>query len=164
MGSRAVTSQTTRQNNAISVSVGSVSATFTPADAKGNPAALDAGGNIRLKVGDRIKIKMSGFQPGSQVEAWMFSIPVLLGRTTIGPDGMMNQDFVVPASVASGLHRIAVTAVSAEGKKTTIGLGVRVGEWKKENNMTVLFIVVPVAFAILGALLLPAVSRRRRRV
>jgi len=162
VGSRAITPKTTRQNNAISVSVGSLNATFAPIDAKGTPVALDAEGAIRLKVGDRIRIRMAGFQPGSQVEAWMFSTPVLLGRTTVGADGMLNRDFVVPASVESGLHRIALTAVSADGKKATIGLGVKIGDWKKENNTAVLFIVIPVALAMLGALLLPAVSRRRR--
>ncbi|MEY3744792.1 MAG: hypothetical protein RLZ48_470 [Actinomycetota bacterium] len=163
MGSRALAPKTTRQNNSISVSVGSLNATFAPLDAKGNPAVLDAEGNIRLKIGDRIKVKMSGFQPGSLVEAWMFSTPVLLGRITVDDRGMIDRDFVIPNSVESGLHRIALTAVSADGKKATIGLGVKIGDWKKENNTAVLFIVIPVALAMLGALLLPAVSRRRRR-
>jgi hypothetical protein len=154
---------TTRANNAISVSVGSVNATFAPADANGNATSLDNDGNVRLKVGDKIKIRMAGFLPNSNVETWMFSSPVLLGRTKVDAKGTINSDFVIPASMPNGRHRIAISARTADNKPTTIGLGVMVGEPEAKSKATVLLIVIPVTLAVLGGLLLPAVTRRRRR-
>jgi hypothetical protein len=163
VGDEGQSASTTRQNNAISVSSGSLNATFAPADASGNASSLDSDGNIRLKVGDKIKIRMAGFLAGSEVETWLFSTPTLLGRTKVDAKGTIDTDFVIPKSVPNGMHRIALKATTADKRAATIGLGVMVGEWKKGRSTTVLVIVVALAIAIMGGLMLPAVSRRRRR-
>lgn len=156
--------QTIRENNAISISSGSLNATFAPADPNGNASALDADGNIHLKVGDKIKIRMAGFLPGSGVETWMFSTPTLLGTAKVDAKGGIDKDFVIPASMPNGKHRIALSATTADNKPATIALGVVVGEVNQKSKTTVVLIVLALATAVLGGLALPAVSRRRRRI
>ena len=163
LGTNQEDAQTVRENNAISISSGSLNATFAPADADGNASALGSDGNIHLKVGDKIKIRMSGFLPDSTVETWMFSTPVLLGKTTVDAKGGIDQDFVIPSSMPNGRHRIALSATTADNKPATIALGVMVGEWNQKNNTAVVLIISALAAAIVGGLMLPAVSRRRRR-
>ena len=162
VGGVAATADLQRQDNAITVSVGDLKATFSSADGTGNPVPLDPDGNVRLNPGDNVKIKMAGFAPGTQVEAWLFSTPTLLGRAKVKWDGSIDSTFTIPASIPTGAHRIALKAKTADGKDATIGLGVMVGDWHGEKGMSTLLIVIPVCLAVAGALLLPAVSRRRR--
>jgi hypothetical protein len=152
-----------RRDNAITVTVGDIAATISSSDSSGNPVPLDPDGNVRLNPGDGIKIKMSGFDPGTSFEAWLFSTPTLLGRAEVGWDGTIDVDFIIPDSIPAGAHRIALKGTTADKKDATIGLGVMVGDWHSESNVSTWLIVVPVCAAIFGAMLLPAVTRRRRR-
>jgi hypothetical protein len=128
----------------------------------GGNSALDADGNVRLKSGDVVRIKLAGFDPGSTAEAWLFSTPQLMGRAKVGPDGIMVGNFAIPQNVSQGSHRIAIVAQTVDGKPATLAVGIKVGEWKKEQSITVWLIVLPIVLAMGGALLLPAVIRRRR--
>ena len=77
--------------------------------------------------------------------------------------GKLDRTFTIPVGTPEGAHRIALKARTADKKDASIGLGVIVGDWKAEDNMSTILIVSAVCLAVLGALLLPAVSRRRRR-
>lgn len=156
-------SRTERRDNAISVIAGDVQATFSPADPGGTPTPLDPEGNIRVSTGDLVRVRMSGFEPGTTVEAWLFSTPVLLGTAVVNEEGRLDTTFTIPAGTPEGAHRIALKARTTDKKDATIGIGVIVGDWRAEDNMSTLLIVGAVCLAALGALLLPAVSRRRRQ-
>jgi hypothetical protein len=153
-----------RADNQVTVTAGKLSATLGSLTKSGSIAALDSAGNVRLKPGDTVRIKLAGFKPGSTVEAWLFSTPQLLGTAKVGADGVVVGTFIVPKNVALGSHRIAVVAQTTDGKPATLAFGVMVGNWKKERSITIWLIVLPIVLAILGALTLPATRRRRKNL
>ncbi len=164
VGDKTETATVERANNQVTVTAGELSATLGSLNKSGDVSALDADGNVRLKSGDVVRIKLAGFQPGSTVEAWLFSTPQLMGTARVGADGIVVGNFTVPKNVPQGSHRIAVVAQTKDGKPATLTVGVMVGEWKKEKSITIWLIILPIIFAILGALVLPATRRRRRNV
>ncbi len=153
-----------RADNQVTVSAGKFSATLGSLNKSGSVAALDNDGNVRLKPGDTVRIKLAGFKPGSTVEAWLFSTPQLMGTAEVGADGVVVGNFTVPKDVPLGSHRIAVVAQTTDGKPATLAVGVMVGEWKKERSITIWLIVLPIVLAIMGALALPATRRRRKNL
>ena len=164
VGDKTETAKVERSNNQVTVTAGELSATLGSLNKSGDVSALDANGNVRLKSGDVVRIKLAGFQPGSNVEAWLFSTPQLMGTAKVGAEGVVVGNFTVPKNVPQGSHRIAVVAQTKEGKPATLTVGVMVGEWKKEKSITIWLIVLPIVLAIFGALVLPATRRRRRNV
>lgn len=151
-----------RADNQVTVTAGDISATVGSINKSGDVASLDADGNVRLQSGDTVRITLAGFDPGSVVEAWLFSTPQLMGTAKVGADGTVVGTFTVPKNVPTGSHRIAVVAQTNDGKPATLAIGVMVGNWKKERSITIWLIVLPIVLAILGALTLPATRRRRR--
>ena len=151
-----------RIQNQLVVSAGALKATLGGLNADGSSMALDDDGNVRLKSGDVVRIKLAGFKPGSVVEAWLFSTPALLGTAKVGVDGTVTGTFTIPKNASNGSHRIAVVAKTTDGKPATLTVGVMVGEWNSGSRIAVWLIVLPIALAVGGALVLPATRRRRR--
>ncbi len=79
----------------------------------------------------------------------------------MGPDGIVVTNFAIPKNVSQGSHRLAIVA-PVDGKPATLAVGIKVGESITETSFTVWLIVLPIILAVGGALLLPAVIRRRR--
>jgi len=153
----------TRVDNQLVVSAGPFKATLAAIDQSGSVSSLDSDGNVRLKAGDSIRIKLAGFEPGSTVEAWLFSTPQLMGTAKVAADGTVTGTFTIPKDVPKGSHRIALVTKTTDGKPTTLTVGVMVGEWKKGANVAIWLIVLPIVLSIAGALILPATRRRRTR-
>ena len=151
-----------RVDNQLVVTAGPLRATLGGIGDGGATAALDKDGNVRLSPGDDIRIVLAGFEPGSEVEAWLFSTPVLLGTATVGADGKVSGTFTVPENSPEGAHRIAIVARTTEGEPATLTVGVVVGEWKGSPRVALWLIVTPLVIAMVGALVLPATRRRRR--
>lgn len=151
-----------RSDNQLVVTAGALEAVIGGMNPDGTPMALDEAGNVRLRTGDTVRIKLAGFEPGSVMEAWLFSTPVLLGTSKVGSDGTVIGTFTIPANAPSGSHRVVIVASTTDGKPATLAVGINVGEWEKESSLTVWLIVLPIVLAVLGALLLPATRRRRR--
>ena len=164
VGDKAEAVTVERADNQVTVRAGALSATLGSIDENGDVGALDSDGNVRLKPGDTVRIKLAGFEPGSEVEAWLFSTPVLMGKATVARDGSVIGNFVIPENAPTGAHRIAIVAKTTDGKPATLTVGVKVGDWKKESSITVWLIVLPIVLAVIGALTLPATRRRRNRV
>jgi len=162
VGDKVVPATVERLNNQLVVSAGGLKATLGGIKSDGQPMALDKDGNVRLRPGDTVRIRLGGFEPGSKVQAWLFSTPVLMGTATVGDDGSVVSSFVVPKDVPDGAHRIAIVAKTTDGEPATLAVGVTVGEWKAERNVTFWLIVVPIVAAVVGALVIPATRRRRR--
>jgi hypothetical protein len=150
-----------RVNNQLVVSAGEMKATLGGIGPGGSAVPLDADGNVRLKPGDNVRIRLAGFWPGSTVEAWLFSSPVLMGTAEVDDDGTVVGNFAIPRNAPEGAHRIAIVARTKDGKPATLTVGVMVGEWEKGAGVTVWLIVLPIALAAAGALVLPATRRRR---
>ena len=153
-----------RQNNAMVVTAGSVSATLSGINDQGKTVPLDSDGSVRLSAGDSIKVAVGGFKPDSEVEVWLFSTPVRLGSAPVGSDGSMSKTFILPAGVKSGNHRVAVLAKLPNGKTATFTLGIVVGEISTTSTVTRVLIAIPIALAIGFGLILPTRLRRRRTV
>ena len=162
VGDKKETVTVKRADNQVTVTAGELSATLGSPNKDGGFSALDEDGNVRLKPGDTVRIKLAGFKPGSIVEAWLFSTPQLMGTAKVGADGIVVGTFTVPKNVDQGSHRIAVVAKTTDGKSATLTVGVKVGEWKKERSVALWIIVLPIVLAVFGALLLPATRRRRK--
>lgn len=162
VGSANQSATVTRIDNQLVVSAGPLKATLASINDQGTVGSLDTDGNVRLKSGDSIRITLAGFKPGSTVEAWLFSTPVLMGTAKVGSDGTVTGLFTIPKKVDKGAHRIAVVAKTNNGKPATLTVGVMVGEIQKGPNVTVWLIVAPILLAVVGALTLPATRRRRK--
>ncbi|MFM8794362.1 MAG: glycine-rich domain-containing protein, partial [Acidimicrobiales bacterium] len=153
-----------RSDNQLVVSAGPLRAVVGGVNADGTPMPLDQAGNVRLRTGDTVRIRLAGFKPDSIMEAWLFSTPMLLGTTKVGEDGTVTGTFTIPRDVPSGAHRVVIVARTTDGKPATLAVGIDVGEWEKESTLTIWLLVLPLLLAILGALLLPATRRRRNNV
>jgi hypothetical protein len=153
----------TRENNQIVVRAGEVTATLGGIDSTGKTTALDGDGNLRVAPGQKVRIKMNGFEPGSIVDAWLYSTPYHLGSTKVDAEGVANAEFVLGKDVPTGAHRISILARLRNGKPAQFTLGVAVGAYKKERNMAVWVIITPVVLAVGLAMFLPAVYRRRKK-
>ena len=162
VGDKKETVTVKRADNQVTVTAGELSATLGGLNKDGGVSALDADGNVRLMPGDTVRIKLAGFKPGSIVEAWLFSTPQLMGTAKVGANGIVVGTFTVPKNIDQGSHRIAVVAKTTDGKSATLTVGVKVGEWKKERSVALWIIVLPIALAVFGALLLPATRRRKK--
>jgi hypothetical protein len=152
-----------RENNQIVVRAGDVTATLGGIDSTGKTTALDGDGNLRVVPGQKVRIKMNGFQPGSIVDAWLYSTPYHLGSTTVDTNGVASAEFTLKSDVPTGAHRISILARLRNGKPAQFTLGVAVGAYKKERNMAVWVIITPVVLAVGLAMFLPAVYRRRKK-
>jgi len=163
VGNSTQTATVTRVDNQLVVTAGALKAMLGAVDKSGATKSLDPDGNVRLKAGDKVRIRLAGFTPQSTVEAWLFSSPVLMGIEKVGSDGTVDGTFTIPVDAPKGSHRIAVVTKSLDGKPTTLTVGVMVGEWKKGANVAIWLIVLPIVLSIAGALILPATRRRRTR-
>ncbi|MGA1362031.1 MAG: glycine-rich domain-containing protein [Ilumatobacteraceae bacterium] len=162
VGDEEVPATVERLDNTLVVSAGGLKATFGSVGGDGATAALDNDGNVRLRPGDNVRISLAGFDPGSTVQAWLFSTPVLMGTAVVGDDGTVTSTFTIPDDAPGGAHRIAIVAAT-DGKPATLAVGVMVGDWGAERNLAVWLIAVTMLCAVAGALALPATRRRRRR-
>jgi hypothetical protein len=162
VGNKVETATVQRIDNQLVVSAGPLKATLGGINADGSSVPLDDDGNVRLKSGDVVRIKLAGFEARSIVEAWLFSTPSLLGTVKVASDGTVTGAFSIPKNVESGSHRIAIVAKTADGKPATLTVGVMVGNLNNRSQVTVWLIVLPIALAVAGALALPARRRRRR--
>ena len=161
VGGRDTESSVTRQDNQVVVAAGDVTARLSALDTAGQVVPLDSSGNVRLQEGSFIQLNMAGFKPGSEANIWMMSKPVKLGSAEVDAKGAFSGQFRIPAGIPDGSHRIVVDATTATGEKTTITVGVIMGGYGKESNIGTWLIVTPIVLAVLFALFIPAVRRRR---
>jgi len=152
-----------RRDNKVVISVGAMSAEVSSVDSNGRTLALDSEGNVTLEPGARVAIKIAGFEPGTDVEMWMFSTPIRIGTATVGSSGTLETIVVIPKDVPTGAHRVAITTKEKGKDKVTFTLGVTVRKFTKESNIATWLIVVPILFAVGAALFLPPALRRRRK-
>jgi hypothetical protein len=157
------TSTLERNNNQIVISVGDMKATVSAVDNNGGIAPLDSNGNISLRSGDRVAIKLGGFTPGTPVEMWMFSTPHKIGSAKVNAKGELDTVIVIPKDAPVGDHRVAIVMNPKGGKAVTFTLGIAVKKFSKESRMLTWLIVTPLVAAVLSAMFLPPALRRRRK-
>ncbi|MFM8531566.1 MAG: LamG-like jellyroll fold domain-containing protein [Ilumatobacteraceae bacterium] len=152
-----------RRDNKVVISVGEMSAEVSSVDADGATLALDGDGNVVLQPGARVAIRIAGFEPGTELEIWMFTTPIMIGTETVGTSGTLDTVVVIPEDVPTGAHRVAITTKAKGEDEVTFTLGVTVRKFTKESNLATWLLVMPILFAVGSALFLPPALRRRRR-
>jgi len=91
----------------------------------------------------------------------MYSTPTQLGRIEVSESGTGMASFSVPASVDAGEHRVVLDGANEKGQDVIVGLGIAVGE-STGASINKIIIIAPLTLAIMFAILLPSVMRRRR--
>ena len=163
VGGETTTAIVKRVDNQLVFSVGALNAAVGALDSSRSQLPLDDDGNARLKSGDLIRIKLAGFKPGSLMEVWLFSTPKLLGTTKVGLDGTVTGSFPIPKDSLMGNHRLVIVSQTIEGKSALLTVGLTLGEWESGFRFPVWLIVLPISFAVLTAIALPATRRKRQR-
>jgi hypothetical protein len=163
VGGEPVESTVARSNDQLVIAAGDMSATISGVTADGAVAPLDNDGNIRLSEGDQIQVEASGFAPNSDVEVWLFSTPTLLGTVTVNSEGAASAKFALPAGAENGNHRVALNGKNVAGEDASFAVGIVIGSASGGvSTAGKVLIAIPIALAVLFALVLPA--RRRRKV
>jgi len=91
----------------------------------------------------------------------MYSTPTQLGRIEVSESGTGMASFSVPASVDAGEHRVVLDGANEKGQDVIVGLGIAVGE-STGASINKIIIIATLTLAIMFAILLPSVMRRRR--
>jgi hypothetical protein len=155
--------QISREDNALVVTGAGVEARIYGISSTGERIDLDTDGNLRLNSGDSISLDASGLEPGTEVEAWMFSTPNQLGTLSVDQAGKISGTFRIPADVASGDHRFVLKSANESGEDLVIGIGIAVGALSSGSTATRILITIPIALAAMAGLVIPTTIRRRRR-
>jgi hypothetical protein len=162
IGGKTAATTVTRADNTILVSGGGIEATIYGESTDGQRIDLDDNGDLRLTLGDKIVVEAEGFESASEVDVWMYSTPTRLGALEISESGTGVSSFALPASVDEGEHRVVLDGANNDGQDVVLGLGIAVGALEG-NSVNKVLIIAPLTLAILFALLLPSVLRRRRK-
>lgn len=151
----------TREDNDIIVSAGSLKARLWAVSASGGKIPLDTNGRLNMEQGDSVSVEITGFTPGTDVEARMYSDPVLLGRTKVDPQGELSGSYEIPANTPGGEHRIVLLGDS-DGLSVTLALDFVLGGKSDGLGIIAWLVSVPLGLAVVVGLLLPVAIRRRR--
>lgn len=92
------------------------------------PSPLGSNGQLELQQGGFVLVKGSGFVPGEQAEAWLFSTPTFIGAVDIDAGGNFEARMPVPDTMEIGEHTIQLNALDENGGVKSVSLGVTVTE------------------------------------
>ena len=141
--------------------MGSLSALLTGYANDGTKVALDAEGNLRMKRNGRIGVEVAGFEPRSDLETWLFSTPVRLGKELVSSNGSVSNEYALPAGVPQGRHRVVLNGVSPEGDDVQVAIAVIIGDDNATGpSVFSILLIVVLALALILGLALPATMRR----
>lgn len=152
-----------RSNNSLVVSAADVTATIYATTPDGQKISLNADGNLAISQGDLVVVSAEGYEAGSEVEVWLRSTPVRLGLAAADASGTISGTFTVPTAIEKGNHRVILSGVTSSGAESVIGVGLRIGSYEKESNISRWVILFTIVLAITLALVIPTSTRRRRR-
>ncbi|MDP3713034.1 MAG: LPXTG cell wall anchor domain-containing protein [Mycobacteriales bacterium] len=76
--------------------------------------------------GQKYKVHGEGFKPGSQVEVYAESTPILLGTFTADSIGVIDAEVTIPLGLSVGAHSIVLTGVSPTGAPLRISTPITV--------------------------------------
>lgn len=162
IGGKSAVTTITRADNSILIAGAGIEATIYGESEEGQRIDLDENGDLRLNLDDRVVVETNGFESDSSVEVWIYSTPTKLGELEIPASGLGKGTFALPAVLDSGEHRVVLNGATKGGENVVLGLGIAVGDISGGSINKVL-IIAPLTLAILFALLLPSVLRRRRQ-
>ena len=162
VGGKSAATTITRSGNTILVAGGGIEALIYGKSADGERIELDKNGDLRLTTEDNLVVEAKGFENSSAIDVWMYSTPTRLGKLRVAGSGSGIATFALPETVDEGEHRIVLDGDIENGQDVVVGLGIAVGALS-ENSISSILIIGPLTLAILFAILLPSVLKRRRK-
>ena len=160
LGGKQVEAVIVRENNRLVITAGPLVVRIWAVAADGSRLSLDDEGRLRVNVGDSVTVNASGFTSDSKAEVRLYSTPILLGRTNIDSDGELVGSYEIPKGVDNGNHKVVLVG-DRNGEDVVMSLSVVLGNESSGRALTVAVVFVLV-LAVIGALLIPAIVRRRR--
>ena len=131
-------------------------------DKDGNEINLNGESRFVVRKNDVVRVIVSGFKPGTDVNVAVFSDPTALGTITADASGAGRQQWKIPDTLAPGDHTLVASGDLPEVDDTVFGLRViidkksLVARISSSNTVRVLLVV-----AVLVGLFIPATRRRR---
>lgn len=159
----AVRMVTERLDNEVILTVGQVKAVVMTRTPSGDKVPLSPDGAVSLEPGGKIAVSVEGLAPNSDADAFLYSDPTRLGGAKANDAGRLEHEFTVPDEVPSGNHRFIIRMTTAEGGSLDLVLGAVAVDGDGGVGLAAVVLVV-LGLGTGGALFLPAVLRRRRRV
>lgn len=132
-------------------------------DRDGKAINLSADSRFEVRRGDRVKVTVVGFKPGSVVKVAVFSNPSALGSIEADVNGDGVKQWIIPDSLSAGTHTLVTSGDLRNVKDAVFGLRVIIDNPSFVTRVaTSTATRVILALGVLFGLLIPATRRRRR--
>jgi hypothetical protein len=151
-----------RKDNEVVVKIGTVSLGMKSLDENGSVVPLDSDGSIRINDSKKVELVANGLAPNSEINAWLFSTPLPLGKAKSDAFGVLRVSFDLRNDLEDGLHRLVLTSISAAGDNVVVSLGLRVQADEGGPLWSWVLVLLLVAATSAG-LVIPARRRAKRR-
>lgn len=114
------TPQVVSDGQGVGVEVAGVTVRLTGVDATGKPLAGDHG-TVRLEQGGWVRVRGTGFEPGSTVDVWVLGTGQSLGELTVDADGSI--DGLLPLTgLLPGAITLQANGLAADGSTVRTSL------------------------------------------
>lgn len=114
------TPQVVSDGQGVGVEVAGVTVRLTGVDATGKPLAGDQG-TVRLEQGGWVRVRGTGFEPGSTVDVWVLGTGQSLGELTVDADGSI--DGLLPLTgLLPGTITLQANGLAADGSTVRTSL------------------------------------------
>jgi hypothetical protein len=151
-----------REDNQFIISVSTITAKMWVVGADDVRRNLDNDGNIRILKGDSLHYELVGLAPNSDATLWLFSTPINLATGTANTQGVLTGSVEIPANVPTGDHRFVTEGFNADSDASVVAVGIAIGEATQKSNSARTLAISVLVLAILFALLVPSVLKRRK--
>jgi hypothetical protein len=95
-------------------------------DSESSPLPISKNGSLLVNRSGLVAVQGEGLKSGSEVEVWLRSTPVLLGRLTTSEGGAFTGSLRLPDNISAGQHTINLVGVLPSGESVTLALGIEV--------------------------------------
>ena len=115
--------ETKVENNAVTVSVGEVSAGISNANTSDNSTNGESQQGLVLSSGESADVSIDGLQPNSEVEVVIYSTPRNLGSLQVNEFGELVASIEIPSNMESGPHTLVLKGLDKFGKQIELKFG-----------------------------------------
>ena len=115
--------ETKVENNAVTVSVGEVTAGISNANTSDNSTIGESQQGLVLSSGESADVSIDGLQPNSEVEVVIYSTPRNLGSLQVNEFGELVASIQIPSDMESGPHTLVLSGLDKFGKQIELKFG-----------------------------------------
>lgn len=151
-----------RASGVVMARSGSFEVSLAAVDEVGAVIPFDVSGNVRMQIGESVRVTAKGFASTTPVDVWLFSDPLKLGSTIVENNGAFEESHKIPDGVSNGSHTVLMTGTSSAGDDVQIAISIMVGDPQGFEEAGRVALIVILVLAVGGAIFLPAALKRRR--